>query len=181
MSQDEPLKHGAEAPLTSACEFVVDKQPLAELLAVLAECGERVSCFFKPVPSIKSLGERARLAEFLLRFSSFSSSTAIGQVAPEFGPFAVLNRYEFEGSLLAVALRGGCHGGARGLSLAKARALVCEALDAVFPAPFSELVVYRFDGPDWCELTRGATISSAYVVCQGARNLWWVLCVADFD
>lgn len=181
MSQDETLKHGAEAPFTSACEFVVDKQPLTELLAVLAECGELVSCFFRPEPSVKSLGERPRLEEFLRRFSHFASSTAIGQVEPEFGPFSVLNRFEFEGSLLAVALRGGCHGGARGGALAKARERVCEALEAVFPAPFSELVVYRLDSLDWCELTRGATISSAYVVCQGARNLWWVLCVADFD
>ncbi|WP_265533331.1 hypothetical protein [Pseudomonas saponiphila] len=181
MNQDENLKHDAVAPLTAASEFVVDKQPLAELLAVLAQCGEVVSCFFKPDPAIKVLGERQRLAEFLERFSGLASSTAIGQVEPEFGPFSMLNRYEFEGSLLAVVLRGGCHGSAAGLPLVKARALVAEALEAVFPAPFSELVVYRFDSPDWSELTRDSTISSAYVACQGARNLWWVLCVADVD
>ncbi|WMN15457.1 hypothetical protein QL104_19030 [Pseudomonas piscis] len=181
MSQDQALKHNAVAPFTSVSEFVVDKPPLAELLAVLAECGELVSCFFKPDPSIKAVGERLRLVEFLQRFSDLARLTAIGQVEPEFGPFSVLNRYELEGSLVAVALRGGCHGGARGLSLSKARALVFEALDAVFPAPFSELVVYRLDSLDWCELSKGSTISAAYVVCQGARNLWWVLCVVDFD
>ncbi|MGZ0703190.1 hypothetical protein [Pseudomonas piscis] len=181
MKQDERLKHDAVAPLTGASEFVVDKQPLAELLAVLAQCGEVVSSFFKPDPSIKVLGERQRLAEFLERFSDLAGSTAIGQVEREFGPFSLLNRYEFEGSLLAVLLRGGCHHSTRGLSLANARKLVGEALEAVFPGPFSELVVYRLDSLDWCELTRGSTISSAYVVCQGARNLWWVLCVSDFD
>ncbi|MQA56647.1 hypothetical protein [Pseudomonas piscis] len=181
MSQDQNLKHEAGAPLTGASEFVVDKPPLAELLAVLAQCGEVVSSFFKPDPCIKVLGERRRLAEFLERFSDFAGSTAIGQVEPGFGPFSLLNRYEFEGSLLAVVLRGGCHHSTRGLGQASARKLVGEALEAVFPAPFSELVVYRFDSLDWCELTRGSTISSAYVVCQGARNLWWVLCVSDFD
>ncbi|PNG29449.1 hypothetical protein A1348_25870 [Pseudomonas protegens] len=181
MNQDENLKHDALAPLTAASEFVVDKQPLAELLAVLAQCGEVVSCFFKPDPAIKVLGERPRLAEFLERFSGLASSTAIGQIEPEFGPCSMLNRYEFEGSLLAALLRGGCHSSSRGGSVANARQVVFEALDAVFPAPFSELVVYRFDSPDWCELTRGAAISSAYVACQGARNLWWVLCVADVD
>ncbi|MEN5094931.1 hypothetical protein ABE458_30035 [Pseudomonas protegens] len=181
MNQDESLKHDAVAPLTGASEFVVDKRPLVELLAVLAQCGEVVSCFFKPEPAIKVLGERQRLAEFLERFSHFARSTAIGQIEGEFGPFSMLNRYEFEGSLLAVVLRGGCHSSTRGCSVAYAREVVFEALDAVFPAPFSELVVYRFDSSDWCELTRDSTISSAYVVCQGARNLWWVLCVADVD
>ncbi|POA80922.1 hypothetical protein [Pseudomonas protegens] len=181
MNQDESLKRDAVVPFTGASEFVVDKQPLVELLAVLAECGEVVSSFFKPDPSIKALDERTRLAEFLERFSNLARSTAIGQIESEFGPFSMLNRYEFEGSLLAVLLRGGCHHSTRGLSLANARKLVGEALEAVFPAPFSELVVYRFDSSDWCELTRDSTISSAYVACQGARNLWWVLCVADFD
>nr|BFD42743.1 hypothetical protein FFPRI1PSEUD_42420 [Pseudomonas sp. FFPRI_1] len=140
-----------------------------------------MSSFVKPAPSIKAWDERQRLAEFLERFSNLARSTAIGQVEREFGPFSMLNRYEFEGSLLAVVLRGGCHHSTRGLSLANARKLVYEALEAVFPGPFSELVVYRLDSLDWCELTRSSTLSSAYVACQGARNLWWVLCVADFD
>lgn len=177
MNQDENLKHDAVAPLTAASEFVVDKQPLAELLAVLAQCGEVVSCFFKPDPAIKVLGERQRLAEFLARFSGLASSTAIGEVEPEFGPFSMLNRYEFEGSLLAVVLRGGCHSSSRGWSVANAREVVFEALDAVFPAPFSELVVYRFDSPDWSELTRESTISSAYVACQGGRGICGGCCV----
>ncbi|MEL7551380.1 hypothetical protein ACIPIX_04165 [Pseudomonas protegens] len=181
MNQDESLKHDAVAPFTGASQCFVDKQPLVELLAVLAECGELVSSFVKPAPSIKAWDERQRLAEFLERFSNLARSTAIGQVEREFGPFSVLNRYEFEGSLLAVVLRGGCHHSTRGLSLANARKLVYEALEAVFPGPFSELVVYRLDSLDWCELTRSSTLSSAYVACQGARNLWWVLCVADFD
>lgn len=181
MTQEQILKPYVALPFTAAMEFCVEKQPLKELLAVLSQCGELVSRFFKPEPAIKGGGDAQRLGEFLARFSSLAAVTSIGQIEHEFGPFSVLNRYEFEGSLVAAALRGGCHQATRGLTLDNARKLAFEALAAAFPAPFSDLVVYRFDSLDWCELTRESTISSAYVVCQGARDMWWVLCVSDFD
>ena len=93
---------------------------------------------------------------------------------------AYLNRLEFEGSLAHLILQGGCHRQTNH-SRNGAISIVESALDAVFPAPFDDLIVFRLDNSEWSELTDQATISSSYFVLQGARGLWWFLCVADFD
>jgi hypothetical protein len=166
---------------TSADEFRVEKEPLIKLLGVLSQCGEVVSKFLKPTPSIRGRDDAQRLAEFLERFSDLATQTPLGHVEREYGPFSVLNRFEFEGSLVSIVLDGGCHRATAGLTVEDARRIVAQALDATFPAPFSDLLAYRFDSLDWCELTRTSTLSSAYVVWQSPRNLWWVLCVSDID
>jgi hypothetical protein len=177
----DALKHNTAMHFTPSVEFSMDKKPLNELLALLSQCGEVVSKFFKPDPLIQGVDDTHRLAEFLAHFRNLAALTPIGHVEHKFGPFSVLNRFEFEGSLVSIALEGGCHRATTGLTVSDARKLVSEALDAAFPAPFSSLRVYRFDSLDWCDLTKQSTISSAYVAYQGARNLWWLLCVSDFD
>jgi len=58
---------------------------------------------------------------------------------------------------------------------------VLSGVAAVFPEPFAEICAFRIDDEEWCQFTMEATISSSYLVCQAARGLWWLLCVADSD
>ena len=56
-----------------------------------------------------------------------------------------------------------------------------EALAAVFPKPFDDVLVFQLDDPAWSEFTGEATVSHSYIAWQSARGLWWMLCVVDID
>lgn len=105
--------------------------------------------------------------------------TELGFIAS--GPirYATLNRFEFEGSLISILLEGGCH--RKSIPEHDARVIVHEALAVIFPKPFDNVLAFRPDDPSWSEFSREATISHSYVVWQGARGLWWILCIADID
>lgn len=162
--------------------FNVDKPALRALLHVLGECGQVTSVFLKPQPPVKpSVRDEALLADFVACEAFQLATVELGKVAPNVGRYSLLNKFEFEGSLISVVLQGGCHRAKSNLTEGAVRSLVGNAIASVFPAPFDGLHVFRMDDEKWCELTAGATVSSSYIAWQSARSLWWVLCVADFD
>lgn len=115
------------------------------------------------------------------RFAPLAEQTVMGPLDLQDIQFARLNRLEFEGSLIALAHEGGSHSLNRHLPLPEVRKQVGDMLDAVFPAPFAQLWVWRFDRMDWCPWMRAATDCAGYLVWQPERDLWWLLCVCDED
>lgn len=173
---------GLNQPFTSESEFRMQKVQLDIFLDSLSNCGEVVSVFIKPRPPVQVRGDHAQwMREFLQRFSPMAEQTVMGPLDVQDIRFALLHRYEFEGSLVALVHDGGCHGLNRHLPLAEVRKQVGEMLDAVFPAPFLHLWVYRFDRMDWCPWMRETTTAAGYLVWQAERDLWWLLCVCDED
>ena len=163
--------------------FHIDKPELQTLLDLLGNCGQVVSIFLKPKPAVgPSLSSIDDPLGELLELDGFSGyCEGLGSISRQVGRFAFLNRLEFEGSITSVILQGGCHQSTYGMSKSSASAVVTAALDRVFPEPFSDLYVCRIDNESWCSFTEDATLSATYAAYQGARGLWWILCVADFD
>lgn len=169
--------------MPSSSQYSIKKPALQSLLDLLAQCGQVVSVFFKPKPAVKPSFENANqpLAELVTTEAFKELCDELGLVGQVIKRFSTLNRLEFEGSLAAVILEGGCHRSTTGISRSEASAVVAAGVEAVFPEPFSSIHVFRIDDESWCSLTSEATISSTYVAWEGARGLWWVLCVADSD
>ncbi|HEY8023685.1 MAG TPA: hypothetical protein VIF60_03900 [Burkholderiaceae bacterium] len=169
--------------MSTDIRFHIDKPELQTLLDLLGNCGEVVSIFLKPKPAVApSFSSIDDPIGQLLELDGFSRyCEGLGSISRQVGRFAILNRLEFEGSITSVILQGGCHHSTYGLSKSSASAVVADALDRVFPEPFSDLYVCRIDNESWCSLTNDATLSSTYVAYQIARGLWWILCVAGFD
>lgn len=166
---------------TRDCEFHPRKAQLNEFLETLSNCGEVLSIFIKPRPTIHRGEPGQWLQEFMQRFAPLAEQTVMGRLDLENMRYSRLHRYELEGSLIGLVRDGGCHGLNRHLPLAQVRQLVAEMLEAVFPAPFTDLWVYRFEAMDWCPWMREATDCAGYLVWQADRDLWWLLCVCDED
>lgn len=149
---------------------------------LLAQCGDLLSLHLKPRPAIPPTEALDPLWGELMQHPEVQRvSHDWGTLAPVMGCYTMLNRLEFEGSLLALIRQGGCHRQTAQLDLPTLRQRVIEGLEAMFPAPFDNLVVYRLDDPSWCSRMQDATLSAAYLACQSARGLWWMVGVADYD
>jgi hypothetical protein len=91
---------------------------------------------------------------------------------------AVLNQYEFEGSLVSALLQGTC-----------TDPVVCDEREAFEAAralmketvlrPKGHVQAYRIDDPAWSALTNQATLSWAYFVFELSRRVCWFVCFAD--
>jgi hypothetical protein len=165
-------------------EFVVEKSELRALLSALEQCGQVVSVFLKPKPPVRPDLQRQDgcvLSELFELMAVQEACADLGLKNPVNARYALLNRLEFEGSLVSVVMQGGCHRAKVVASLEAARELVAKAMEAAFPAPFGNLYVARIDSESWCKLAFEATLSASYVAWQSERSLWWVLCVADTD
>jgi hypothetical protein len=169
--------------MSTSSQFSIEKPALQSLLDLLGQCGQVVSIFLKPKPAVKPSFESANqpLAELVTTEAFKELYGELGLVGQVIKRFSTLNRLEFEGSLTAVILEGGCHRSTTGISRREASAVVAAGVEAVFPEPFSSIHIFRIDDESWCSLTNEATISSMYVAWESARGLWWVLCVADSD
>ena len=168
--------------MTATTRVEITKPEFSELVGLLRHCGEVVSFFLKPTPSIRPAFNASQPVAPLLADEEFCAlARDLGTVAVNPGRYSTLNRLEFEGSLVAVARAGGCHRSTAGMSEDRIRGTVKAGLAAAFPEPFNELHVFRFDDEKWCQATEDATLFASYVVWQGARGLWWVLSISDID
>ena len=168
--------------MPNSSEYAIEKVEINTLLEQLKQCGEVKSVFFKPKPTvIPRLASDEPLSELFASEAFADAGACLGEVFNAKARCSTLNRLEFEGSLVSVVLRGGCHGPAVALSEQQARTVVLPGVAAAFPAPFEEICAFRIDEEEWCQFTKEATLSSSYLVWQGARGLWWLLCVADID
>ena len=165
-------------------EYFIEKLALSELLLAVGECGDVISFFSKPKLDLQLQVENGRLFDRFFASSAFKSLGAKLRIrAKGVTDFAMLNRLEFEASLLGVVLKGGCHGHKKVLSKEKARAIVEAGVAEVFPepSPYTTVSIWRIDNKDWCDFTCEATTSSTYIATGGPRRIWWVLCVSDVD
>lgn len=163
-------------------KFDVDKPELDKFIGTLGKCGEVVSKFMKFSPTVmpaQEFASSAPLADLLHHPEFRVDAIELGEISADPIHYSTLNRWEFEGSLVGVRLQGGCF--RNSTSEDEARKLTGDALSAIFPKPFDDLLVFRLDDPSWSEFTDAATVSHSYFAWQGARGLWWVLSVADTD
>jgi hypothetical protein len=168
--------------MTAPVQLEVIRPELTELLELLGLCGQVVSFFLKPKQVIApAFGTPNPLAKLFTSEAFQTLAGELGAISPDLGRYSTLNRYEFEGSLVSVAVAGGCHGSTADVSRERIRAVVSTGLAAVFPAPFDDVHVFRLDDERWCRATEEATLSTSYVAWQSARGIWWVLCVTDID
>lgn len=129
---------------------------------------------------------RQTLIQILVVLLHVLKSDILGQAVPQLNPlnlqaamkFASLNRYEFEGSLVAALLQGTCT--ERIVSGEPEAREVVRAILASFLGPGGSLRAFRMDDASWSALTDGATLDWAYFVCAWSRKLWWFVCFADY-
>lgn len=164
----------------------IDCPALAAVADRFRSAGEFVSVFFRvavPVsPSYPNFFERS----FSAVLNEVLQSSVLVGAAPELAPlnlkaakaFTLLNRYEFEGSLIGVLLQGTCTETVvadEHAARAAARAMVQSVAGAE-----GALRAYRMDNPSWSALLDGATLAWSYVVYDVSQKRWWVMCFADF-
>ena len=90
----------------------------------------------------------------------------------------VLNRYEFEGSLVGALVQGTCTDRVvcdEREAFETARAILREAV----LRPNGQILAFRMDDSKWSALTNQATLSWAYFVFESSRSVCWFLCFAD--
>ena len=147
------------------------------------EVGDFFSAFFRPSVETWSprfdRGTRAVLDEFI-------NSGAFREAFPQLFPlssdaaslFSVLNRYEFEGSLIQMLLLGTCTQSIVG-SESSARSLATKLLSE---AQFDSLntTAWRMDDPAWSRLTGESTLCSAYFAYNPENLMWWFIGFTDF-
>lgn len=164
-------------------QYQVTKESYKNLICLLQKCGTVVSILIKPKLAMPPSPDLV-----LRSISAIDPDSDLGTQVSELGcinsrplQFSLLNRLEFEGSISAVVKEGGCNIKTEGIPLKTIKDAVCDGVSAVFPEPFSEVNAYRIDDTTWCDLTNSSTTSASYMVFEGARGLWWILCVADID
>lgn len=167
--------------MTASESYEVNPSRLNELLDLFGQCGEVVSFFLKEKHHTEPVDPDNPLASLFALPAFQAQASALGAISTEPVRYSTLNRFEFEGSLVSVAVGGGCHRGTAGISQEHIRAVVAAGLDAAFPRPFDDIAVFRLDDEQWCETTAEATCSASYAALQSARGLWWLLCIADYD
>jgi hypothetical protein len=161
-------------------EKIISKPQVVALHQVLKRCGMVISVFFKPLVPLPCFPGRDFPINLIAELDDFQGALSeLGALRLESVPASTLNRLEFEGSLVQVILDGGCHRQSTH-SRSSAQSLVEAALDAIYPQ-FGGPVVFRLDDTAWSQLTVDATVSNTYLLWEGARGLWWFLCIADFD
>lgn len=154
---------------------------LEEIGRRLLAVGEFHSVFFRSAEPVKfGNGFETVLSEML-------QANPIGDAVPKLIPlnhsasndFAVLNKYEFEGSLIGSLLQGTCTD--RIVSDEReAYEVVRAILKCAMIKPNGNLCAFRMDNPSWSALTNGATLSWAYFVYESSQQLWWFVCFADY-
>jgi hypothetical protein len=92
--------------------------------------------------------------------------------------YSLLNRFEFEGSLIHLLLQGTCTERVVA-SESEARETVPALLAETILRSDGSLCAFRMDGKKWSELTRGATISGTYFVYAPSHKTWWFIGFAD--
>jgi hypothetical protein len=143
--------------------------------------GEFYSVFFRPANATNfGQGHQALLLEML-------RANYLTEAVPKLDPlnysaatkFSVLNRYEFEGSLINVLLDGTC---TEKIVVDEREAY--EAARAILKGtvlkPNGARCAFRMDDPSWSALTNGATLSWAYFAYESSQQLWWFVCFADY-
>jgi hypothetical protein len=92
--------------------------------------------------------------------------------------FSLLERFEFEGSLIRLLLRGTCTEKVVATE-SEARETVCALLAETILRPDGILWAFRMDDENWSGLTRSATISATYFVYAPFDKTWWFMGFAD--
>jgi len=163
----------------------IDCAALVKIGDRFLDVGEFHSVFFRPEVFSATYPEFGRGVQAVL--SDVLRSSFLGAVVPQLVPldfkaamkFAVLNRYEFEGSLIGALLQGTCTASVVD-DERDAREKVRIILDGALLKPDGALFAFRMDDPSWSALTSGATFSWAYFVYEASQKLWWFVCFADY-
>jgi hypothetical protein len=92
--------------------------------------------------------------------------------------FSLLERFEFEGSMIRLLLQGTCTEQVVAIE-SEARETVCALLPETILRSDGLLGAFRMDDQNWSELTRSATISSTYFVYAPFDKTWWFVGFAD--
>lgn len=85
----------------------------------------------------------------------------------------VLNRYEFEGSLISMFLQGTCTDQIVSNEI-EARELT-KTLLSDLKVDLDQLLIFKLENIDWSKFTMEATLSCFYIVFYSARRCWLIL------
>ena len=166
-------------------EYKNKKETLIDFEKRWSEIGELFSVFVKPDRENKwspnfSQGHLRVLLDFL-------ESDTLSKYVPELLPInfehindcCILDRSEFEGSLVSMLNQGGCTEKAV-VDDEEARKIAKDLLMDLFPEPFNNLIAYRINTHKWSKFTASATLTKTYIVYQPERQLWWIFSFSDF-
>src|SRR5437899_6354018 len=92
--------------------------------------------------------------------------------------FSILERFEFEGSLIHLLLQGTCTERVVA-SESEARETACALLAETILRSDDSLCAYRMDDWNWSELTRSATTCGTFFVYAPYHKTWWFMGFAD--
>jgi len=159
----------------------IDCPPLNEIGRRYLNVAEFYSVFFRPaIPANFSSGSEAAIRDML-------EANPLTEAVPRLVPinlsaackFAVLNKYEFEGSLISALLQGTCTD-----RIVADEREAYEAVRAILKSailrPNGTMSAFRMDDPKWSALTNGATLSWAYFAYESSQQIWWFICFADY-
>lgn len=166
---------------TVATEYSIEKPALNGLLQLLGRCGYVHSFFLKSKHNFLHYENGSYQTLKVLENFEFIYEK-LGTINCKIKNFAMLNRLEFEGSLVSVILEGGCHGMTSDVTRENASHIVTKGLDTIIAPQYPDQIsAFRIDDSDWCTSAQEATVTHAYIVSSGLRNLWWILCIMDYD
>jgi hypothetical protein len=148
---------------------------------------EEISRRFRNVGEFYSVFFRSTVSDLGAGFQEVLSSDLLHEAVPRLLPLnesaarkvSVLNKYEFEGSLIGALLQGTCTDRVVA-DEREAFEAAREIIKCVLLRPDGVMSAFRMDDPSWSALTNAATLSWAYFVHETSQQLWWFVCFADF-
>jgi len=152
-----------------------------------AGCGNFESIFFRPTkpspyyPNYPDLSQGEAVVLMGVLGSEFLRASIPELFPLDLGSarkFSLLNRFEFEGSLIHLLLQGTCTDKVVA-SESEARETVCALLAETILGRDNSLWALRMDDWNWSELTRSATLSGTYFVYAPIDKTWWFIGFAD--
>jgi hypothetical protein len=163
----------------------IDCPALTQMADRLGKAGELTSVFFRSTAALSEFPRFDRGLKAVL--TDVLNSDYLRETLPWMFPldqdtamrFSHLDRFEFEGWLMSLLVRGAC---AESIVCdeAEARQWVQAILQGIPHGPDRSLRVFRMDDAEWSALTRGATLCSAAFVYTPAHRIWWFIAFADF-
>lgn len=119
------------------------------------------------------------LIGFLKELQSSNHFPELGRIDLEDSrQFSLLGRFEFEGSLIQLLMRGTATRGVVS-SLTEARAIANALLCEITGTENTSFLAYRMDKETWSELSTGNTFEASFCVYFPTLRLWWILVLAD--
>jgi hypothetical protein len=154
---------------------------LDEVISRLSDCGSVISRCYEISPDASptfnfSDGGWSILSHFLKSAKDLEVGEELEKIRlSNSKKYVVLNKHEFEGSLVSNFIQGGVYE-APCKTQAEARELAGQLIDNIYPDLHSDIYIFKLIDDKWSEWAYFWAITWSYVIWDRQNNTVWYLC-----